>query len=625
MQRSSPKVKTHIFKTEKQETLVCTILTGLVFLGALIYELFYIEKLPLMFDEFIYLFKGDQFVKNVYYPYQDYGFYMNKMPISYYLFGLVQQIGGMGLRTGRLFSVVAAFLTIFVYWKTTTRLAGKWAGLFIVLIFVINPSLMGIYGLADSQAIAAFFFALCLLIITIDNPKNWQVILNAFFTAILILTRVNLFPMAMFIVAYNFWANGRHAGFVSLSSIIIFLILGHLPFLPGILQVWINPLPTAFKNLIPRYTPVSGINAWDPDVKLISRLHSFWQTIRLNFISIVGFLDALIFLHIEKKNISKSQKRIICLSILFIILFLLHAWETLTKQRCVYCLTPYYSFFYGLPILIFILSISQWDTHNKTRKHLGLLLNFLIIAGVGFSTSTDLGSTFLKFQIPRFKDFRLLSGTTEISALIRNKFSIPIDIQKLILPPIFFLGLGILLLILIIILNQIFFKKRRSSALLFCILILLIGFVLTPTTILSGSYYVGQLTCDTITNLEAVAYDLQRKIPQGAFIYWGSYSGAHPMMYLTDFQYFPPQFDSDYSLRIGGNADELEKQGYWNEISSARWLAQADIVLVNNEDFPTSLREKINTEQFDELPPTPALNCQNPLSYLRIYIKKDNE
>lgn len=171
MHLSSPNGKPHFFKSKEQETLVCTILTGLVFIGALIYELFYIEKLPLMFDEFQYLFKGDQFIKDIYSPYQEYGFYMNKMPIPFYLFGLAQQVGGIGLRTGRLFSIIAAFSTIFVYWKITSRLAGKWAGLFIALAFVINPSLMGIYSLADSQAMSAFFFAVCLWIIAIEAPK----------------------------------------------------------------------------------------------------------------------------------------------------------------------------------------------------------------------------------------------------------------------------------------------------------------------------------------------------------------------------------------------------------------------------------------------------------------------
>lgn len=625
MYSSSSKIKIHFFKRETQETLVCAILTGLIFLGAFMYELFYIEKLPLMFDEFLYLFKGDQFVRGVYYPYQEYGFYMNKMPISFYLFGLAQQIGGVGLRTGRLFSIVAAFSAIAVYWKITTKLTGKWGGLFIILAFVINPSLMGIYGLADSQAIAAFFFAVCLWIITIDTPKTWHIILNAFFTAVLILTRVNLFPMAFFIIAYNFWANGKRAGFVSLLSFIIFLIIGHLPFLPGILQVWINPLPQAIKDLIPFYEPVSGIEVWAPDVKLITRLHSFWETVRLNFISIVGFLDALLFWRLDRKNIDKPQKRIICLSTLFGILFLLHAWETLAKERCVYCLTPYYAFFYGLGILIFILSISQWDIRNRIRNRWAFFLNLLVIAGVGFSTCTDLGISFLKFQVPRIKGFQFLSGTTEISALLRNKFAIPLDLQKLILPPLFFLVIGVLLFIVGTIINRFVLKRKISSIFLFCVVVLLVGFLLTPTALLSGSYYRGQLTCNTIPNLELVASHLAQEIPTGASIYWGSTSGAYPLLYLTDFNYFPSQLETVYSQRIGGEADALEKQGYWNEISSDRWLAEADIILVNNEDFPANLQEKIDPGQFDELLSTPPLECQNPLSFFRIYIKKDNE
>ena len=610
------------FKTKKQENWVYGILFCLIFFGALIYELFYIQKLPLMFDEFIYLFKGNQFVQGAYQPYQQYGFYMNKMPISYYLFGLAQHVAGVGLKTGRVFSVIMAFLTILTYWGITTRLRGKWAGLLIMLAFVINPSLMGIYGLADSQAIGAFFFALSLWIITIESPKDWQIILSSLFCAILILTRVNLFPVIIFLVVYHFWVHGRRAGFISLISSLLFVIAGHLLFAPGIFQIWIEPLPQILKDLIPTYTPVGGVSAWDPDIQWVSRLHSFWQTMRLNFIGLVGFLDVLLFTRLKKKELDKGQKRIILLSALFIVLFALHAWETLAKQRCVYCLTPYVSFFYGLAVLILLLSIPYWDVRNKKRNRLAVFANLLVIAGIGFGTYTDLGPAMLKMTVPRFKDFHFLSGTTEISALVRNKFAISMDMQKLFLPPLFFLIIACVLLVVILILNKTVLKKKTSGTFIFCATVLLLGCVLTPTAVLSGNYYEGQLTCDTITDLERVADDLQQKIPAGALVYWGNYSGAHPLMYLSDFAYFPPQFEADYSLRIGGDAQELEKQGYWNEESAARWFEQADIILVNNKEYQSDMVEKLSIDQFDELPPTPALNCQDPFSYLRIYIRK---
>jgi hypothetical protein len=625
MHSSSSKGKTQFFKSKEQEDLVCSLLTGLVFIGALVYELFYIEKLPLMFDEFQYLFKGDQIIKGIYSSYQEYGFYMNKMPIPFYLFGLAQQIGGIGLRTGRLFSIIAAFATIFVYWKITARLVGKWAGLFIILAFIINPSLMGIYSLADSQAVSAFFFAICLWIITLESPKPWQIILNAFFTAALILVRVNLFPVAFFIVIYNFWTNGKRAGFTSLFSFMVFLIVGHLPFLPGILQMWIIPLPQALKELLPFYESISGVAAWAPTIELTARLHSFWETVRLNFISIVGFLEAMFFWRLDKKKIDKSQKRILCLSVLFVVLFLLHAWETLTKERCVYCLTPYYAFFYGLGVLIFVLSISHWDLHNKARNVWALCLNFMIIAGIGFSTFIDMGNDYLKIQVPRFKGLQILPGTTEISALLRNKFALSLDLQKLILSPLIFLLMGILLFIVVTIINRIALKRKLSSLFLFCAVVFLVGWFLTPTTLLSGSYYNGQLTCATISDLELIASDLAQKIPEGATVYWGSTSSAYPLLYLTDFDYFPSQLGTVYSQRIGGNADELEKQGYWNEKISERWFEEADIILVNNEEFPADLRAKLDPTRFDELPSTPPLNCQDSSSFYRIYIRKDSD
>ncbi len=56
--------------------------------------------------EGLYLYKGYLFAKGTYSPYQDYGFWTQRAPLSYLVYGWVQQLFGSGQRTGCFFSIV---------------------------------------------------------------------------------------------------------------------------------------------------------------------------------------------------------------------------------------------------------------------------------------------------------------------------------------------------------------------------------------------------------------------------------------------------------------------------------------------------------------------------------------
>jgi len=585
-----------------------------------------VNKIPLMFDETLYLFKGYQFIKGNYTPYQAYGFYMNKMPLIYYLYGLIQNWFGVGFLIGRYFSILSAVIMILGYWTLANRLVGKWAGAIMVVSFSLNPALVGIYSQATSQAIAACVLVWTLAITFKKKPSVLRIVVGSAIAGILTLMRLNLFPVIGLIVLFNFWENGKKSGFISLTTILMILFIGHILFWPGIFKIWLIPIPKFIKNILPFIVKPSGEPVLNQHMSMISRVHSFWEMIRIDYISIIGFILALLFWKSpKKKNLDFHKKITISLSILFAILLFIHAWETLAKNRCVYCLVPYYSFFYGIGILIFLLSFHDWNKHLSTfNEILFVLIGLFTLTGIGFSTHLDIGENLLSLSVPRIRNLHILPGSTTLEALLTNMFHVSHKILKIWVPTSFGFLIALGILLLVIIFRYISLKRVRkySIGVNFLLIIYMLGIILTPTPILAGSRYANSLNCDVLGNLKAVGLDLDKKIPENALIYWGSQGKSFPLVYIKNVRVFPQQLDAGYSMRFGGNTEELERLGYWNEESAIHWQKESDFIIIEYKDFNGDIVERIDPNNYNELEKTPPLDCQDPYSSYRIFIKK---
>ena len=106
-------------------------------------------------DEGIYLLKGLYFARGTYAPFQDYGFWTQKAPLAYLIYGWVQQVFAPGLRTGRFFSVIIGGLAILGLFLVIRRTRGAWWGIAAVWVAVANTVTIRYFSSALSQSLVA--------------------------------------------------------------------------------------------------------------------------------------------------------------------------------------------------------------------------------------------------------------------------------------------------------------------------------------------------------------------------------------------------------------------------------------------------------------------------------------
>ena len=189
------------------------------------------QNVPLMYDELQYLHLGNAFVSGTYFPYQPFGFYMNKLPLAYYAYGIVQALFGYGVRSGRLFSIVCALLGALAYWATARRFSGGWAGAIMVWAFVLNNTLINIYSQALSQALTACFLGWTLFFLFQKSATTRSIILSSVLASAAVLTRVNMFPLLILVVLFYAWKAGKKQALTSLAVSSSLLIAVHILFL----------------------------------------------------------------------------------------------------------------------------------------------------------------------------------------------------------------------------------------------------------------------------------------------------------------------------------------------------------------------------------------------------------
>jgi hypothetical protein len=79
---------------------------------------------------------------------------------------------------------------------------------------------------------------------------------------------------------------------------------------------------------------------------------------------------------------------------------------------------------------------------------------------------------------------------------------------------------------------------------------------------------------------EAIGGGLQSVLPNNALVYWEGYIPT-PLLYLPNSRFFTVQINLQYNYLIGGDADVLEKNGYWNDELAQRWIDKADFLILS--------------------------------------------
>lgn len=585
-------------------------------------------------DEGAYLVKGYLFAIGRYWPYQDYGFWSNHMPLGFLIPGYVQAWFGPGLRTGRYFLIFLGLLFLLGLWIVTRRFGGRWWAAAAIWAVALNTALVKIYSQAVSEGLIACMLVWALVLTLGADRPTWQVLLGSLLAGVMAMTRLNLVPAVPVFLAYVFWQHGRRIGILaSLASLGLILAI-HLIYWPGILRLWATWIPTGLVPYLNRFRPPEAAPLWSPRIGLEQRVLSLFLGIRFHFIAAVGVLATLFLWPKRQEWKSESHfKASVFLTVLFIMLFALHAWasigqnpqatDVMGKDYCAFCLPLYMGFFAVVGLILLAASAGSWKVQmNGFIQPIVALVIIIISTGVGFSAFEELDELLLPLldtRVPRIQSLGQKPEWVRIKKILRENMELPpkeFDYRlRRELPALAGLLVGILILMFALVAFLLFRKTGwfpgASFGSLALVFFLLAGFFLAPSLVLGGGYQNYDCSGNVIQRYEQVGSYLRQTIPAGSTVFWNGGDSAVPLLYLKTPEIFPPLINSDYTRRLDGDSDELARYGFWNEDLANKWAAQSDFILVEQsryDDFSASLIEK---NGFEQVTTTPSiLPCQ---------------
>ena len=226
--------------------------------------------------------------------------------------------------------------------------------------------------------------------------------------------------------------------------------------------------------------------------------------------------------------------------------------------------------------------------------------------------------------VPRIRSLHFLPGKAELQQVIGNKFHLELEalvpIFSVVIPVLFgMLGCGICKLIASL-LPRLFKQSpaQPSAGARVLVFILLTGCILSPTAWLGNGYHRYDCDGDVLAADELAGKALQEVIPPQARIFWRGISPV-TLLHLPLAKIYPAQLNGDYSYRLDGDADELEKYGLWNHQLANSWLHEADYVLIEERYYRRWFKDWVNQDRFIELEPTPEKVICRDNSAIRVF------
>ena len=596
-------------------------------LGAvyLIQSIRYAHTSNTVLDEGAYLYKGLLFVSGRYLPYQDYGPWTNHMPLSFLIPGVAQTLFGAGIRTGRYFTIALGLLMLLGIWIATRRFGGSWWALFAVATLALNPALIQTYSIAVTQGLVACMVVWSMVLTLGENRPVWQTSLGAILAGLTLLTRENLAPLLPLLILYIFWQHGWRAGIWAALSGALTVGLVHAIYWPNILSVWAHWIPGAITPFLdPWRSQGGGAPVWQPNMPFESRWLSFLQALRLNFIPLVGVagFGVLIFKGSQWK--SKAHLRAATfLSVLFLVLFIAHAWAALWMSYCVFCFGGYLSFFTPIGLILIVLVNHGFeDVGIRWYGWFSAALILVVSSAVGYGAFQQIGPALLEFPLPRLKGGQFQGGSVPAWAILENLLHMKHNIAKRLISTLAGLLFGILFVLAV----WAVIRRQRSTAgkdtpfgKLALNLFLVASIFFAQTPVLKVGSQEDFCPGDIISAYEATGAHLARFIPPGSKVYWEGGLSVVPMLYLPGVDLYPPQINDGYSYRIGGDSEDLYRHGLWNDELSASWLQEADFILLEERRYDAEWKSFLESGQFEELERSQALDICKENTGLRIF------
>jgi hypothetical protein len=301
-----------------------------------------------------------------------------------------------------------------------------------------------------------------------------------------------------------------------------------------------------------------------------------------------------------------------------------HAWASLGNNYCVFCFTGYLTFFTPLAWVLVTIAFKGAKTNSRiyTVYISGLII--ILAAGIGFATYKDIGANVLDLPIPRIKEGRFIGGSATLWALLENKWGLAYSTVRVAAP---FVA-GMLLGIIIVILSVIIYRKVASKYIpkvgfgyFAAALTLSIGFMLSPTKLLSGNYQEYDCSGDIIAAHKDVGVHLADMIAPGSQVYWQGSLSVVPLLYAPEINIYPPQINDGYAVRIGGETQEIARWGLWNEELAEQWKEEADYIIVEDRYYNNEWKTFLESGRYVELEPSTSTAPCRDNARLRIFRK----
>jgi hypothetical protein len=434
----------------------------------------------------------------------------------------------------------------------------------------------------------------CLYFALGPQRKTWQLVAAALLAAAIWYTRINLAPLLFLLIAYIYWQHGSRAALIAGAAGFGFMLLGHLLYWPGVLKIWAYWLPRPLSGFLdPWRLGADAVRRWNPEITLLGRFNSFVQTLQTNLVFIAGVVAGVVLWPRNKRAMQDTMRKILLfLLVVFLVLFVLHAFVTLSSEYCVYCLQVYTAFFNVAALVFLILVVQYWDKPRPAWvSALTVVLILAIGAGVGHSAAQLLPGDWLAPRSVRaLLELPFLNGVP-LNVLLQNKYALTyaesVNAARRFLLDWIPVIIGLLLsdaLLLAARKPWTWLPKKQRPDFAYparaWALFLIAALVFSATPIAGSGYTSYDCSGDVIASYETVGAELRRLIPSGSRVYWVGGNSAAPLLYIADVELLPAQINDGYTFYLAGDSAEVERFGYWDEHVAENWLEQADFMLI---------------------------------------------
>jgi hypothetical protein len=589
----------------------------------------YSQRQESFLDEGFYIFKGYLFASGKYTPFQEYGTWTNKMPLAYLIPGYVQKIFGAGLFTGRIF---AFFLFIFILIGITTlgkRLGGKWGGALAAVLMALNPANLKIYSMMLSEVLIVFLLVMTLgLVLGKDRPL-WQILAGSFLAGMIPVTRINLFPVLPMVIIYLFWEHGYKKGIYGLLISLIPFVGMHLIYWPEIMQLWVRWIPETFTPFLDtwRLDFGSAVKVHNPQRSLLNRLLAFIEGFRFHFSAVVGVFTVLALWPRKWRDRSQYRSAVFLLS-LFLILFFAHTGASIFRNSNIFAFTVYLTFFDVLGILLIILTWADWEYKQPLWKQLAMLMVISFIGlGLAYTVSGE-GTIFgrnvkelLLGKALSFEDGKLVIASWRWWEVLYSRLGWTFSTSLKIVGIVVFTSMSFLILALgIFILKRVNTRGRantNSDQIIPYILVVFLSFgsLISPTEILGGGWRIYDCQQGVLKTYQDAVESISDHVDLGDSVFWVGSDTQPVLLGLVEeknVQLFPQQLNSQYSFRIGGNVDQLAREGFWNVTLAQEWIKGSQVLLFEEQALSgwfNAVYPLIDLGEFEKVGETSMIGC----------------